>query len=171
MRARYLVAAAAIGLTAAIVTPALALDRGARAPEIGLDDQSGDGVRIAGFRGKVVLVDFWASWCEPCRQELPALDELYKRYKQRGVVVVGVNIDRQIGNMRSFLRRTPVSFPVVHDPRHRVAGRYSPPRMPSSYLVDQCGIVRYVHEGYRRGDERTLGRKIDELLESPPRCR
>ncbi len=119
---------------------------------------------MADLRDKVVLVDFWASWCAPCREELPVLERLHRRYKDHGLVIVGVNIDRDESNMTGFLRRTPVGFRVVHDGSHRVADRYQPPRMPSSYLIDKRGVVRYVHAGFRASDAERLEREIRELL-------
>ena len=166
MRRSALSALAAIALVAAAVVPAYALSRGSRAPEIGLRDTEGRPVRLSQLRGKVVLVDFWASWCEPCKQELPVLNRLQREYADDGLVIVGVNIDNDEANMQRFLRRTPVAFRVVHDGDHQVADRYSPPRMPSSFLIDQRGVVRYVHEGFRASDARTIENKIKELLGS-----
>jgi len=164
MRKRWVAAVAALGLVA-LAGSADALNRGSRAPEIGLRDTQGRAVRMADLRGKVVVVDFWASWCAPCREELPVLDRLQRRYEDHGLVVVGVNIDREESNMTSFLRRTPVSFRVVHDSGHRVADRYQPPRMPSSYVIDKRGVVRFVHAGFRASDAQRLEREIRQLLE------
>ena len=159
-------ALAVVALVATSVLPAQALSRGSRAPEIGLRDTNGRQVRLSSLRGKVVLVDFWASWCGPCRQEMPFLERLHDEYADQGLVIVGVNIDTEEGNMRRFLRRTPVSFRVVHDGNHRVADRYNPPRMPSSFLIDQRGVVRYVHEGFRAPDARAIERQVKRLLEN-----
>jgi peroxiredoxin len=137
---------------------------GSRAPEIGLRSLDGDTIRMRDLRGKVVIVDFWASWCQPCREEMPVLNRLYDRYKEQGLVVVGVSQDTRPQNARGFLRRTRVDFPIVIDDDHEVAGRYSPPRMPSSYIVDRRGVVRHVHEGFRSGDERTLEQQVRRLL-------
>lgn len=148
-----------------VAVPVFALNAGARAPEIGADDLNGSRVTIGGLRGKVVLVDFWASWCDPCKRELPVLERLHGEYHSRGLEIVGVNIDRRESNMRSFLRRTPLSFTIVHDGDQRIAGRYRPPRMPSSYLIDRRGVVRHVHEGFRASDAAGIERRIRELLE------
>jgi cytochrome c biogenesis protein CcmG, thiol:disulfide interchange protein DsbE len=152
-----------------LAVPVSALDRGARAPEIDLRDRSGARVRMASPRGKVVLVDFWASWCAPCREELPVLQRLYERYRERGLVVVGVNVDREQRNMNDYVQRFRLTFPVVHDSAHRVADRYSPPTMPTSYLIDRGGVVRYVHRGFRASDARELESRVQTLLGSSRR--
>ena len=157
----------ALALTAAvsmIATSALALEAGERAPEIGLRDLNGRQVTMASLRGKVVLIDFWASWCEPCAQEMPVLERLYAQYRAQGFTVVGVSIDRDVANARTFLGRHRVSFPIVHDGGQQVAGRYRPPRMPSSYIIDRQGVVRHVHAGYRAGDARVFESEIRALL-------
>mgnify|MGYP006279542103 CR=1 FL=1 len=158
--AAALIAVSLLGLAAT----AYALRPGERAPEIGLRDLDGNRVTIASLRGNVVLVDFWASWCEPCAEEMPHLERLYQRYRDQGFRVVAVSQDRRLSNVRSFLRRHSVSFPVVHDASHQVSGRYQPPGMPSSFIIDRRGIVRHVHEGYRSGDERAMEREIRALL-------
>jgi len=163
-RGRGVLIAALLGGLVVSGGTASAVDEGARAPEIGLRDNDGNTVRISGLRNKVVIVDFWASWCGPCRQEMPVLEQLYQRYKDQGLVVVGVNIDRERGNMNRFLGSTDVSFPIVHDPRHQVADRYRPPRMPSSYIVDKRGVIRHVHEGFRRSDAREIEAQVRALL-------
>jgi cytochrome c biogenesis protein CcmG, thiol:disulfide interchange protein DsbE len=144
--------------------PAVALDAGARLPEIGLKDMRGAPVDVASLKGKVVIVDFLASWCAPCKVELPVLERLYKKYKDRGLVVVGVSVDEDLGNLKALLKDIPVSFSVVHDADHKVAGRYKPPRMPSSYVADRNGVVRHVHGGFREGDEKKLEAEVVALL-------
>jgi peroxiredoxin len=141
-----------------------ALESGSRAPEIELSDLDGKVVKLGDLKGKVVLVDFWASWCAPCREELPVLEALHKKYAADGLVIVGVNADSERDNMTKFLRRTRLSFRVVHDAERKVAGRYGPSKMPSSYLVDRSGLVRYVHAGYKASDADQLESEIKSLL-------
>ncbi|MCB9612562.1 MAG: TlpA family protein disulfide reductase [Sandaracinus sp.] len=162
--ARVAALLAALALPAFLAAPVSALERGTRAPEIGLRDRDGNNVQLSALRGKVVLVDFWASWCGPCREEMPVLQRFHQRFGPRGLVVVGVNIDREEVNMRRFLDRTQVGFRIVHDGQHRVADRYAPPRMPSSYLIDKRGVVRFVHAGFRASDAREMEREIEQLL-------
>jgi peroxiredoxin len=143
---------------------AIALDTGTRLPEIGLQDLAGRRIDIASLRGKVVLVDFWASWCAPCKQEMPVLERLYQKYRDRGLTIVGVSVDQESANVGDFLKQLKVSFPIVHDKSHEVANRFHPPRMPSSYIVDRNGVVRFVHGGFRNGDEAKIEKELTGLL-------
>jgi thiol-disulfide isomerase/thioredoxin len=157
----------ATALSFALVLPAglaSALEAGGRQPEIGLTDLRGSRIDLASLKGKVVIIDFWASWCAPCKEEMPVLERLYKKYKDRGFVVVGISVDQELANVRSFLKQLPVSFPIVHDADHKVADRFKPPRMPSSYVVDRKGIVRYVHAGFRSEDGAKLEAEVQALL-------
>lgn len=154
-----------LALSAAIgVGDAQALSVGARAPEIGLADLSGRRVTMASLRGRVVLVDIWASWCEPCAQEMPVLQRLYQQFRGDGFEVVGISVDRDVANARQFVSRHRVTFPIVHDGGQRVARAYGVPAMPSSYVIDRNGIVRHVHAGFRASDAGRLEREIRALL-------
>ena len=95
---------------------------------------------------------------------MPVLERLYKKYKDRGLVIVGVSVDQEADNVKTFLKTMPVSFPIVHDTAHDVANRWKPPRMPSSYVVDRNGIVRHVHGGFRDGDAAKLEAEVSALL-------
>jgi cytochrome c biogenesis protein CcmG/thiol:disulfide interchange protein DsbE len=141
-----------------------ALDAGSKMPEIGLTDLSGKSVTAASLAGKVAVVDFWATWCAPCREELPMLQKLFKKYAAQGLVVVGVSVDKEPDNIKQFLVKMPLSFPIVHDAAHQVSTRFAPPRMPSSYIVDRKGIVRFVHGGYRADDATEFETQIQSLL-------
>jgi thiol-disulfide isomerase/thioredoxin len=143
---------------------ALAIGTGTMAPEIGLKDLSGRGVSLNALKGKVVLVDFWASWCAPCREELPVLEALYKKYRAQGFEVVAVNQDKSADNVRKFLSATPLSFRVVHDQGGSVASRYAPAKMPTSFILDRKGIVRHVHAGFRASERASLEKQIGALL-------
>ena len=148
----------------ALAASAGALSVGSKAPEIDLADLSGKVVKVSDLKGKVVLVDFWASWCAPCREELPVLEALHKKYAAQGLVVVGVNGDSERANMDKFLRRTKLSFRVVHDAARGVAARYAPTKMPSSYVIDRNGLVRHVHAGFKANDAEALESEIKALL-------
>jgi thiol-disulfide isomerase/thioredoxin len=143
---------------------ASALDAGAPLPEIGLTDLSGKRIDAATLKGKVVIVDFWASWCAPCKQEMPILEKLYQKYGSKGLVVVGVSVDQEDANVGAFVKQLKVSFPIVHDKAHGVANRFKPPRMPSSYIIDRQGIVRKVHGGFRAADASAIEGEVSSLL-------
>jgi thiol-disulfide isomerase/thioredoxin len=89
-------------------------------PEIGLMDRSGQAVTLASLAGQVVIVDFWATWCEPCRQELPQLERLHKQYGGQGLRIVGVSVDKEPERLKAYLDKLPLSFSVVHDPQHQI---------------------------------------------------
>lgn len=141
-----------------------ALDAGAKAPEIGLKDLSGKTVDLASLAGKVVILDFWATWCAPCREEMPELQKFYKKYNAKGLEIVGISVDKGPDGIKDFISKLKVTFPIAHDAGHKVADKYSPPRMPSSYIIDRKGVVRYVHGGYRAGDAAVFEKEIQELL-------
>ncbi|MEZ4254327.1 MAG: TlpA disulfide reductase family protein [Polyangiales bacterium] len=151
-------------LVALAVTPALALDRGGRAPDIDLPGVQGGRVRLAEHAGKVVVVDFWASWCKPCSEEIPHLDRLYQKYKSKGFAVIGVSVDRERAKAKEFISRLKATFPSGHDAEHVVADRYAPSKMPSSYVVDRGGVVRFTHFGFRAGEERAIESEVQSLL-------
>lgn len=144
--------------------PAQALDKGAAAPEIALKTLSGEAIKLSSLKGKVVLIDFWASWCAPCRESMPFLEKLSQSYKGQGLVVLGVNIDNDVAAARKFLKEMPVSFQVVNDAEKQVAKAYGPPTMPSSYIIDKRGVVHVVHAGFRRADAAKIEAEIKSLL-------
>jgi peroxiredoxin len=157
--------ALALSLTlAAVAGTASALDAGARLPELGAKDLSGRPVNLGSLAGKVVIVDFWATWCAPCKESMPVLEKLYQKYKSRGLVIVGVSVDEDAANVGPFIKKLKVSFPIVHDAGHKIADKVKPPRMPSSYIVDRKGIVRHVHDGFHAKDAAEIEAQITALL-------
>ena len=112
----------------------------------------------------MVLIDFWATWCEPCADSMPHLESLHSRFASQGLVVIGVSQDRSADAIPAFLRRHHVTFPVIHDSGNAIAGRYDPPRMPTTFIIDRAGIVRHVHAGFRSGDVATIEREVEALL-------
>ncbi|MGB8332271.1 MAG: TlpA disulfide reductase family protein [Polyangiales bacterium] len=145
-------------------TAASALAPGDLPPPIEMPDQSGKRVDFQELEGKVVLVDFWASWCGPCKQEMPVLEALYRKYAAQGLRVIGVNIDSSSKKMTKFLNSAPVSFRIVHDPKLVVASKYEPAAMPSSYFIGRDGKVRYIHEGFGTKDAAEIEARIKALL-------
>ena len=157
-----------LAATLLVATSARALAPGEAPPAIGMPDRSGQTVDLGALTGKVVLVDFWASWCGPCRQEMPVLERLHAKYAKQGLVIIGVNIDNSAKKMNNFLKASPVSFRIVQDRKLAVAAKYEPETMPSSYFIARDGRVRYVHEGFRRKDAEQLESRIQALLAEAP---
>jgi cytochrome c biogenesis protein CcmG, thiol:disulfide interchange protein DsbE len=125
-----------------------------------------DKLDLARFRGKVVVVDFWASWCAPCRQSFPWLNEMHAKYRDRGLVVIGINVDREHAEAELFLKQTPADFEIVYDPDGSLAARYQVPGMPSSYLFGRDGQPAGVHIGFRNGTREEREAELERLLSS-----
>lgn len=141
---------------------AVGLDQAA--PDFTLPGLSGDNVRLQEYRGKVVLINFWASWCGPCRQEMPILDRIHKRYEPAGFTVLGVNVEDEQDKARQIADRLGVSFPLLFDEGQRVSEDYDLKAMPYTVLVDRDGQIRYIHHGYKPGDENKYVDRLKALL-------
>ena len=146
---------------------AFALSAGDAAPTFTAPSLTGgDNLSLQDLRGKVVFLDFWASWCGPCLTSLPLLDELRKDFPSERFQVLAVNVDRDPGKARAFLDKRPVGYPSVMDPQGRIPERFGLETMPTSYLIDARGVVRFVNEGFRVGDIDELRENIEALLGS-----
>ena len=137
---------------------------GQPAPDFALKSSSGENLRLSEYRGDVVMVNFWATWCGPCRQEMPLLDELYTRYQRVGFSLLGVNIDDNSSKAMNMVSELGVSFPVLFDARKDVSRLYEVEAMPVTVLIDREGMVRYVHHGYEPGIEEKYLDQIRSLL-------
>jgi peroxiredoxin len=134
------------------------------APSFSLPSRSGDIVALDKLKGQVVMINFWASWCGPCQQEMPLLDKMYKRYSPLGFTLLGVNVDEQRTGAETVLAKVPVTFPVLFDQENKVSKLFAVQAMPSSVFIDRKGTVRYVHHGYKPGDESEYLNQIRALL-------
>ena len=153
-----------------IPAPAIAaeVELGLPLPEIALPSLTGDAtVRLSDFEGKIVYVDFWASWCAPCRQSLPQLQELRERYAD-DFEVYAINVDEEPADGRDFLEQYPVSYPVLSDPEATLPPLFDVKGMPTSYLVDRDGNLRYVHQGFRNGDIEEIEKVVRQLFAESP---
>jgi thiol-disulfide isomerase/thioredoxin len=160
--ARLLAAAvltmAAAGGAGAAVTPA------SGAPDFTLPSLDGPNLRLQEQRGRVVMINFWATWCGPCRVEMPHLARLFEKYRGSGFTVLAVNIDEDPHKAASLAKQLGMRFPVLLDTEKKVSRLYDLSTMPSSVLVDRDGRVRYITRGYRDGYEETYDKQIRELL-------
>jgi peroxiredoxin len=156
-----------IAALAAVLTLALPALMGAgdvQAPAFSLQSVSGGTVSLAQYKGDVVMINFWASWCGPCRQEMPLLDSIYKQYKDMGFTLLGVNVEPDARSADAWLKKTPVSYPILFDPKSQVSQLYQVQAMPTTVIIDRNGIVRYVHNGYVPGDENQYMNSIRSLI-------
>jgi peroxiredoxin len=143
---------------------ATASDATGPAPAFTLTDLSGVSTALSQYKGQVVMVNFWATWCGPCQQEMPLLDQMYKKFKPAGFTLIGVNVDKDAPPVKDLLARKPVSFPVLLDPTNGVSKAYHLDEMPSSVIIDRNGTIRYVHRGYKPGDENEYQDRIRQLI-------
>lgn len=141
---------------------------GAPAPEFAAELVTGEGpASLQESNGKIVIVDFWATFCEPCKKSFPKYQELVDQFGGE-VAVVAVSVDEPENaskeQIEEFARNTGVKFPILWDKTHAVAEKYKPPTMPTSFVIDKQGIVRHVHAGYKAGEENALSAEIKALL-------
>lgn len=118
--------------------------------------------------GKVVYVDFWASWCVPCRASFPWLESMNAKYKDKGLLILGVNKDQEIADAERFLAKHPVSFALVRDPNDALVSHLGLIGMPTAYLIDRKGVIRTIHKGFRSDDQASLEKALVALLEQQP---
>ena len=145
--------------------PALALEAGDVAPSFKAPKLDGSGdLSLTDLRGKVVFVDFWASWCGPCQKSMPQFDAMAKELPADRFALIGVNVDKDTAAAKKVLSKRPVSYTIVSDPSGSLPGRYGVETMPMAYLIDGDGAVRYVHKGFRDGDIEKLREHIQKLL-------
>ena len=152
---------AAGGIAAAAAAAGLV---GGPAPDFALKSRGGANLRLSEERGNVVVVNFWATWCGPCRQEMPLLDEIYERYRDAGFQLLGVNIDDDTNKAERMADDMGVSFPLLFDQEKEVSRLYDVRAMPVTVLIDRDGTVRQVHHGYRPGYEDAYIEQVRALL-------
>ncbi len=146
--------------------PALAAEEGEQAPDFTLPSIYADqpDISLSSLAGKVVYIDFWASWCAPCLTSLPLYNDLYHRYRDQGLEVMGITVDDPIEDGLEFLADTPLDFPIPADPAGEVMDLYAVYGMPTSYLIGRDGAIRLVHMGFRDGDIEKIERAVREAL-------
>jgi peroxiredoxin len=146
---------------------ASALDVGDRAPAFSAPSLDGKSmVELSEFRGKVIYLDFWASWCAPCLTAIPEIEEMRGAFPSEDFQIVAVNLDKKVKKALRFLSKHPIGYPSASDPEGKLPGQYGVETMPTSYLIDGDGVIRYVHRGFKRGDSSKLRDEIRSLLEA-----
>ena len=137
---------------------------GSPAPDFALRSTNKENIRLSEHLGEVVLINFWATWCGPCRQQMPLLDALYSKYQRAGLVLLGINIDEDRDDAIEMAQTLKVGYPILFDDRKDVSRAYQPDSMPLTVIIDREGVVRYVSEGFRPGYETRYTEKLRELL-------
>jgi thiol-disulfide isomerase/thioredoxin len=153
-----------IMLADATLVAALAKDDGKEAPEFVLRTLDGQNLRLSEFRGEVVMINFWASWCGACRQAMPALNGLDEKYRRAGLVLLSINIDDETHRAEQMALGLKIRFPVLRDEQKAVSRLYQADTMPLTVLIDREGMVRYSHVGYNLGDEHKYQTELRTLL-------
>jgi len=164
MRASMIV----IAVSAMLAGNVFAQEVGKSAPSFDVPGASAN-VRLADLKGKVVYVDFWASWCSPCKQSFPWMNDMQAKYGARGLQIVGITVDRKREDAEKFLASTPARFMVGFDTTGKVAEAYKPKGMPTSYLIGADGVVRAMHVGFKDSDRAELEREIEAALTAAKR--
>lgn len=148
-----------------VASPAVALEVGDRAPDFAAPSLTGKGVvELSDYRGKVVYLDFWASWCAPCLKAIPEIERIRGELPADSFQVVAINLDQKTKSALRFLEKHPVGYPSASDPKGRLPTQFGLETMPTSYLIDANGVIRYVHPGFKKGDGSKLRREIRALL-------
>jgi thiol-disulfide isomerase/thioredoxin len=165
-RARRALGAILVGAIV-LLTASPVLGLGAGDPAAPLDGKSVNGdetLSLAEHRGKVVYLDFWASWCKPCTVAIPLIEEMRAEFPAKDFQILAVNLDKNPKQAVKFLRKHPVGYPSVSDPRGQLPRKFGLETMPTSYLIDRDGVIRYVHKGFRKDDIGELRKRIAKLV-------
>ena len=154
-----------LGLGALLVAGLLAVNASANpAPDFTLLSSTGENVRLAEQRGQVVMLNFWASWCGPCRKEMPLLEEMSKRYSTAGFVLYGVNVEEDNTDAKKLIKELGVTFAILYDTESKASSLYNVDAMPTTVVIDKKGAIRFVNRGYKAGDEVKYREQIRELI-------
>lgn len=154
---------AALALATLLSLPGHAAETGQAAPDFDLAGRLG-AVRLSDYKGKTVYLDFWASWCGPCKQSFPWMNDMHSRYAAKGLRVVGINVDQKTDDAKAFLKDNPASFDVAFDQAGKTPRTYAIKGMPTSVLIGPDGKVLSVHSGFKDEQRDELERQIKQAL-------
>jgi thiol-disulfide isomerase/thioredoxin len=148
----------------AFALPSITASTSKPTPDVAVHRADGGAVRLADYKGKVVLIDFWASWCPPCKTSFPALDAIYREYQEKGLEVLAVNLDEKRRDADTFLDAHPHRLTVLFDPKGTSPTAFGVKGMPSSFLIDRAGNIRFTHMGYSGNVDGSYRQEITQLL-------
>lgn len=161
---KTLVKTALLATTLFVSGQVSALEIGKPAPDFTLKSMSGVNLNLTEQRGKIIVINFWASWCGPCRTEMPVLQTFYDKYQDLGVSVWGVNVEQENQAGRDFLADLNLSFPILFDETNKLSATYQVEAMPTTIIIDRNGLVRYAYQGYKPGYEKKYAKAIKKLI-------
>lgn len=153
-----------LSLIALLLVPMTGMSISGKAPDFTLKSRDGKNLRLSDYRGQVVMINFWASWCGPCRQEMPLLEDMYKRYGKLGFTILGVNVDTDSTKAINYLKDVQVTFPIVYDTGNTVSKSFNVNAMPTTVIVDRNGNMRFLHQGYKPGYENEYKKQVKQLI-------
>jgi peroxiredoxin len=151
-------------LTLLYTAVAFAAQEGTQAPGFNLRDLKGNVVTLEHYKGKVVLLVFWAPWCASCRVDLPELEQLYNKYQDEGFAVIGINVDASTARVAAFLRKAPLKYAILVDSKGETAEAYRLSGLPTIFIIDREGVVKHRHSGYEKEFLGIYDKEIQELL-------
>jgi cytochrome c biogenesis protein CcmG, thiol:disulfide interchange protein DsbE len=160
---KSLLFSSALALSALMTSPAMAVSVGDKAPALDLPGAQGQ-IQLDAYKGKTVYLDFWASWCGPCKQSFPWMNEMHKRYRAKGLHIVGVNLDQKPQDAQTFLATNPASFEIAFDPAGQTPRTFGVKGMPTSFLISPEGKVLMVHQGFNEEGRADLEKQIQQAL-------
>ena len=138
---------------------------GAKAHDFTLPDMAGKQVSLSQYNGKVVMLNFWATWCSPCKAEMPSMEKLYKAYREKDFVILAVSVDRKgKGNVDEFIKKNGYTFPILLDPDSTLSDHYQVPYIPATFIIDRQGRIVSREYGARTWDSNAVKGKLEELL-------
>ena len=155
-----------MNLSSVLILGFLALSPGNIPPEISAQDLNNNPVSLDDYKGKVLLVDFWATWCIPCRKSIPIYSRMYRELKSEGFEVLAISVDEERSNVDAFAKKNGLAFRIVHDAKGEIAEAYEPPKMPTSYLIAPDGKLVSIYEGFNQSIHESFEAKVDALLKA-----
>lgn len=165
MRKQYFILAFAFSFGLLLSQSVWAVTAGANMPECALSPiGEGQNVNLSQYKGKVIYVDFWASWCGPCAKSFPFLNKMHEELKDKGLQIVGVDLDENLDDGKAFLTSHPASFQVLADVSKQCARDFDVQAMPSSYIIDKQGGIHHVHLGFKDGEAQDVRAMVEKLL-------
>ena len=135
------------------------------APNFTLKSLKGENIKLSEHRGEVIMLNFWATWCDKCKEGMPVLNDMYLKYRDKGFTLLSINTDKELKNVNKWLRGMRIAFPILFDEIHDASKKYEVDSMPATYILDRDGHLRYIHNGFPDGYQDEFQKQVRELME------